>query len=43
MSFNFGSLATAQATSTTQQRLKPWNIYNVKFSGARIETIQGKC
>lgn len=40
--FNFGSLATTQATSNVQQRLKPWNIYDVKFSGARVETIQGK-
>lgn len=40
--FNFGSLATTQATSNTQQRLKPWGIYPVKFSGARKETIQGK-
>ena len=40
--FNFGSLATTQATSNVQQRLKPWDIYPVKFSGARIETIQGK-
>lgn len=42
MSFNFGSLATAQATSTTQQRLKPWNIYPVTFMGAKIDHIQGK-
>ncbi len=40
--FNFGSLADTQATSNVQQRLKPWDIYSVKFSGARIETIQGK-
>lgn len=40
--FNFGSLATIQSTSNVQQRLKPWDIYTVKFSGARIETIQGK-
>lgn len=40
--FNFGSLATTQATSNVQQRLKPWGIYPVKFSGARKETIQGK-
>lgn len=40
--FNFGSLATTQATSNTQQRLKPWGIYPVKFAGARKETIQGK-
>lgn len=40
--FNFGSLATTQATSNAQQRLKPWGIYPVKFSGARKETIQGK-
>ena len=40
--FNFGSLATTQATSNVQQRLKPWGIYPVKFSGARKEVIQGK-
>lgn len=40
--FNFGSLATTQATSSTQQRLKPWGIYPVKFAGARKEVIQGK-
>lgn len=40
--FNFGSLATTQATSNVQQRLKPWGIYPVKFTGARKETIQGK-
>lgn len=40
--FNFGSLATTQATSDVQQRLKPWGIYPVKFSGARKETIKGK-
>lgn len=40
--FNFGSLATTQATSNVQQRLKPWGIYPVKFAGARKETIQGK-
>ena len=33
--FDFGSLATTQATSNIQQRLKPWGIYDVKFSGAR--------
>lgn len=40
--FNFGELSTIQATSNAQPRLKPWDIYNVKFSGARIETIQGR-
>lgn len=40
--FNFGSLATTQATSNVQQRLKPWGIYPVKFAGARKETINGK-
>lgn len=40
--FNFGTLATTQATSNVQQRLKPWGIYPVKFSGARKEVIQGK-
>lgn len=42
MEFNFGSLATTQATSSTQQRLKPWGIYPVKFAGARKEVIKGK-
>lgn len=41
--FNFESLATTQATSNVQQRLKPWGIYPVKFAGARKETIKGKC
>ena len=40
--FNFGSLATTQATSNVQQRLKPWGIYPVKFSGAQKETLKGK-
>lgn len=40
--FNFGSLATTQATSNVQQRLKPWGIYPVKFTGARKEVIKGK-
>lgn len=40
--FNFGSLATTQPTSSIQQHLKPWNIYKVKFVGARVETITGK-
>lgn len=40
--FNFGSLATTQATSNVQQHLKPWGIYPVKFSGAHKETIQGR-
>lgn len=40
--FDFGSLATTQATSNVQQRLKPWGIYPVKFAGARKETITGK-
>lgn len=40
--FNFGTLATTQATSNAQARLKPWGIYPVKFAGARKEVIQGK-
>lgn len=40
--FDFGSLATTQAVSNVQKQLKPWNIYPVKFAGARKETIQGK-
>jgi hypothetical protein len=42
MAFNFGSLATTPATSTSKPRLKPWGIYPVKFVGARKETITGK-
>lgn len=42
MAFNFGSLATTQATSGIQQRLAPWGIYPVKFAGAKKDTIQGK-
>ena len=42
MSFNFGSLATTQSVSNVQQRLKPWDIYPVKFVGARVERISGK-
>lgn len=41
-SFNFGTLATTQATSNVSYRLKPWGIYPVKFTGARKEVIQGK-
>ena len=40
--FNFGTLATTQATSNVSYRLKPWGIYPVKFTGARKEVIQGK-
>ena len=40
--FNFGSLATTQATSNVKPMLKPWGIYPVKFAGARKETIKGK-
>ena len=40
--FNFGTLATTQATSNVSYRLKPWGIYHVKFTGARKEVIQGK-
>ena len=42
MEFNFGSFTNVQATSSVQPRLKPWEIHKVKFSGARIETQQGK-
>ena len=40
--FDFGTLATIQATSNVSYRLKPWGIYPVKFTGARKEVIQGK-
>lgn len=42
MAFNFGTLATTQATSNIQRRLTPWGIYNVKFAGAKKETVSGK-
>lgn len=40
--FNFSSFATTQATSSKAPRLKPWDIYTVKFKGARVNTVQGK-
>ena len=40
--FNFSSFATTQALSSNQPQLKPWNIYDVKFKGARIDNVQGK-
>lgn len=39
---NFGTLNTTPAVSTTSHRLKPWDIYKVKFAGARVDHIQGK-
>ena len=41
MEMNFGSLATVQATSGSK-RLKPWDIYPVKFKGIEIREITGK-
>ena len=41
MEMNFGSLATTQATSGNK-RLKPWDIYPVKFKGIEIREITGK-
>ncbi len=41
MEMNFGSLATVQATSGSK-RLKPWDIYPVKFKGVEIREITGK-
>lgn len=41
MEMNFGSLATTQATSGNK-RLKPWDIYPVKFKGVEIREITGK-
>lgn len=38
--FNF-DLSNSQPTSTHQPRLKPWNIYKVKFDGCRVEHIKG--
>ena len=40
--FNFGSLATTQAVSNAKQYLKPWDIYPVEFTEARIEKYNGK-
>ena len=41
MEMNFGSLATVQATSGSK-RLKPWDIYPVKFKGIDVREITGK-
>ena len=41
MEMNFGSLATVQATSGSK-RLKPWDIYPVKFKGIDVHEITGK-
>lgn len=42
MAFNFGSLATTQAVSTSRAMLKPWNIYKVKFVGAEKKELPNK-
>lgn len=42
MAFNFGQIATTQATATVSRTLKPWAIYPVKFAGCRVDHIQGK-
>ena len=39
--FNF-SVAGVQAQSTGSKRLKPWDIYEVKFMGCRVDHINGK-
>ena len=41
MEMNFGSLATVQATSGSK-RLKPWDIYPVKFKGIDVHEVTGK-
>lgn len=38
---NFGTIETVKATPATR-RLKPWDIYDVTFSGFRKEVMQGK-
>ena len=39
--FDF-SISGVQAQSTAAKRLKPWDIYSVKFMGCRVDHVQGK-
>lgn len=39
--FNFGGIANVTGVAKVQRRLKPWDIYKVKFDGARIDEVKG--
>jgi hypothetical protein len=40
--FVFGPIDKVQATAGGNRRLRPWDIYEVKFVEARYETFEGK-
>lgn len=40
--FSFGSIDKVQATAGGNRRLRPWDIYEVKFVEARFEKFNGK-
>jgi len=40
--FVFGPIDKVQATAGGNRRLRPWDIYEVKFAGAKYETFEGK-
>lgn len=39
--FNFGGIANSTGVAKVQRRFKPWDIYKVKFEGARIDEVKG--
>lgn len=41
MAFNFGGIAKSTGVAKVQRRLKPWDIYTVKFDGAKVEDVKG--
>lgn len=40
--FSFGPIDKVQATAGGNRRLRPWDIYEVKFVSAKYETFEGK-
>lgn len=40
--FSFGPIDKVQATAGGNRRLRPWDIYEVKFVEAKYETFEGK-
>ena len=40
--FVFGPIDKVQATAGGNRRLRPWDIYEVKFVEAKYDTIEGK-
>lgn len=40
--FNFGSFSNATAVSSAKRQLKPYDIYQVKFNGAELKTLEKK-